>query len=263
MAEVENKNILIPETIAKEEPEKHVLSEIELRASEEGWVPEEEWTGNKEKWRPAKEFLDRGELFKKIDDQNRTVKELKRALDDMKRHHVSVRETEYARALQALKLQKKTALDEGDSATVIRLDDQIDLVKVEQSRLAQVAQQPQVEELAPQFVRWVDQNKWYETNQPMKAYADALGRDLAAAGMKPEDVLKEVEKQVKQEFPNKFRNANRDKPNNVEGSSNKGGKGVDSFVLSDEENRVMNRFVRQGVMTKEQYIKDLKSVKGV
>lgn len=261
MAEVENKQVEVkPETKVEE---KHVLSETELRASDEGWVPEEEWTGDKDKWRPAKEFLDRGELFKKIDDQNRTVKELKRALDDMKRHHVSVRETEYARALQALKLQKKTALDEGDSATVIRLDDQIDLVKTEQTRLAYTAQQPEVEELAPQFVRWVDNNKWYETSQPMKAYADALGRDLAAAGMKPDDVLKEVEKQVKQEFPNKFRNVNRDKPNSVEGSSTRGGKGTDSFTLSDEETRVMNRFVRQGVMTKEQYIKDLKSVKGV
>lgn len=96
----------------------------------------------------------------------------------------------------------------------------------------------------------------------MRAYADALGRDLAYKGLSPKEVLKEVERQVKMEFPNKFTNPNRDKPGAVEGSSNKGGKSSDSFQLSDDERRVMQRFVRSGVMTEAEYIKDLKSVRG-
>lgn len=238
-------------------------TEIEQRAMESGWVPENEWDGDKSQWRPAKEFLDRGELFKKIDDQNRSVKELKRALDDMKRHHQTVRETEYARALQALKDQKKAALVEGDADEVVRIDDQIDLVRDEQTKLKQnVVQEEYTAEPAPEFVSWVSHNKWYESDTNMKTWADGIGRNLAAAGMKPEKVLQEIEKQVKEVFPNKFRNVNRDKPGSVEGSSNKGGKGSGSFVLSDDERRVMQRFVRSGVMTEAEYIKDLKSVRG-
>jgi hypothetical protein len=256
--------------VIKETPETNLdttkpeHTEVELRAMESGWVPEEEWEGDKAQWRPAKEFLDRGELFKKIDDQNRTIKEFKRSLDDLKGHHARVRETEYTRALASLKEQKVSALEDGDAKRAVQLDDQIDLVKDEQLKLRQQKQQPveQDNTPVPEFVSWVNRNKWYDTNQPMRAYADALGRDLAAAGKQPTDVLKEVERQVREEFPNKFRNVNRDKPGSVEASTNKGGKSNDSFTLSDDERRVMDRFVRSGVMTKEQYIKDLKSVRG-
>ena len=83
------------------------LSPTEQKAMEAGWVPQDQWEGDPDQWRPAKEFVDRGELFKKIEDQNRTIKEFKRALDDLKGHHAKTRETEYARALQVLKSQKK------------------------------------------------------------------------------------------------------------------------------------------------------------
>jgi hypothetical protein len=239
------------------------LSAAEEKAMEQGWVPQDQWEGEPEQWRPAKEFLDRGELFKKIEDQNRTIKEFKRALDDLKGHHSKTREVEYARALEALKMQKQSAIEEGDGAAVIKLDDQIDLVKDEQQRLKIQNNQPTEEVINPEFSNWVEKNKWYETSEPMKAYADALGRNLAASGLSPSAVLLEVEKQVKLEFPNKFTNPNRNKPGAVEGSSNKGGKGNDSFSLSDEERRVMQRFVRTGAMSEKEYIAELKRIKGV
>lgn len=246
-------------------PEEKVVippTAVEVKAMDEGWVPQDQWEGDPDLWRPAKEFVDRGELFKKIDDQNRTVKELKRALDDMKKHHSQVRETEYAKALTALKEQKQTALEDGNAAQVIKLDDQIDLVKDEQKALKAEPAVSAETSPSPEFTNWTNRNKWYDTSQPMRAYADALGRELAYGGMEPSKVLAEVERQVKQEFPNKFTNPNRDKPGVVEGSSSKGGKANESFALSDEERRVMQRFVRSGVMTEAEYIKDLKSVRG-
>lgn len=243
--------------------EKLELTPIEQQAMDEGWVPKEQWEGDPDKWRPAREFIDRGELFKKIEDQNRTVKQLKMALDDLKGHHAKVRETEYARALTALKQQKKTALQEGDADRVVDIDDQIELVRDEQLRLKQQTMQEQVDASpAPEFVEWVNRNKWYDTDDGMKGYADALGRRLAAAGKNPTAVLAEVEKQVRAEFPHKFRNVNRDRPGAVEGSSTKGGKGDESFALSDDERRVMQRFVRTGVMSEKEYITELKRVRG-
>jgi hypothetical protein len=95
----------------------------------------------------------------------------------------------------------------------------------------------------------------------MKAFADALGADLAAAGNSPSEVLRKVAAEVRKEFPNKFRNPNQDKPGAVE--SGKGGRSnTSSFALTDDERRVMNTFVRQGVMTEKQYIEELKKVRG-
>jgi hypothetical protein len=252
--------IVAPEGNNAPENNEPQLTAAEQKASEQGWVPQDQWEGDPEQWRPAKEFLDRGELFKKIEDQNRTIKEFKRALDDLKGHHAKTRETEYARALLSLKAQKKTALEEGDADSVIRLDDQIDLVKTEQGRLQAQAAVQEPTQVDPEFSNWVEKNSWYESSQPMRAYADALGRDLAFKGLTPSAVLKEVERQVKQEFPNKFTNPNRNKPGSVEGSTNKGGKSGDSYTLSDDERRVMQRFVRTGVMTEKEYIDQLKQI---
>lgn len=238
------------------------LTAVEQKASEQGWVPQAEWDGDPEQWRPAKEFLDRGELFKKIEDQNRTIKEFKRALDDLKGHHAKTRETEYKRALDTLKAQKLQALEEGDAKSVMDIDDQIDLVKDEQRKLATQEQQTSSSEQNPEFVAWVDRNKWYEQNENMKIFADALGQRLAMAGKSASAVLAEVEKQVREEFPHKFRNPNRDKSGAVEGSTNKGGKNDPGVILSDDERRVMQRFVRTGVMTEKQYMDELKRVKG-
>jgi nicotinamidase-related amidase len=261
MADTENAPELTPGSDApKDEPKQ--LTAAEQKAAEQGWVPQEEWEGDPEQWRPAKEFLDRGELFKKIEDQNRTIKEFKRALDDLKGHHAKTRETEYKRALDTLKAQKLQALEEGDAKSVMDIDDQIDLVKDEQRKLATQVQQPQTGETNPEFVAWVDRNKWYEQNENMKIFADALGQRLAMAGKPASAVLAEVERQVREEFPHKFKNPNREKPGAVEGSTNKGGKGNTELQLSDEERRVMQRFVRTGVMTEKQYMEELKRVKG-
>ena len=92
----------------KEAPEngQKELSLMEQRAMESGWVPQDQWEGDPDAWRPAKEYLDRGELFTKIETQNKTIKEMRRAMDDLRGHHAKVRETEYARALAELKTAK-------------------------------------------------------------------------------------------------------------------------------------------------------------
>lgn len=258
MADAEDKAQENSSRIDKQEEVK--LSPIEEKAMEDGWVPQEEWEGDPEQWRPAKEFLDRGELFKKIEDQNRTIKEFKRTLEDFKQHHAKVREAEYQRAIKVLKAQKLEALENGDAAAVMDIDERIDIVKEEQVNLRNTPQEQTG--VNPEFAAWVDKNKWYETDRAMKAFADDLGRELAQSGGLPYQILQEIERQVKQEFPHKFRNPNRDKPNSVENSSGRGTKQKDDFVLTDEEKRIMERFVRAGAITREEYIKDLKATRG-
>ena len=235
----------------------------ELKAMESGWVPKEEYSGEEHKWVDAGEFLRRGELFKKIEDQSKQLKDVRNALNEMKKLHGQVREVEYKRALDALKAQKKAALEEGDADAVIAADDRIELVKEQQKQLQNEPAQGQEPSGAehPEFVAWTEQNSWYKSSAPMKAFADALGADLAAAGNSPSEVLRKVAAEVRKEFPNKFRNPNQDKPGAVE--AGKGGRSnTSSFSLTDDERRVMNTFVRQGVMTEKQYIEELKKVRG-
>jgi len=97
----------------------------------------------------------------------------------------------------------------------------------------------------------------------MKAFADALGADLARAGNSPSEVLRKVAAEVRKEFPHKFQNPNQNRAGNVEGGSGKGVSSSSKFTLSDDERRVMNTFIRQGVFKNEkEYVDELKKVRG-
>jgi len=234
-------------------------TEAELEAMDSGWVPKEEYKGVEHKWVDAGEFLRRGELFKKIEDQSKQLKDVRSALNEMKKLHGQVREVEYKRALDALREQKRTALQDGDADAVIAAEERIDLVKEQVKQLQSEPQVVQESTEHPEFTQWTERNSWYKSSGPMKAFADALGQDLSRAGNSPSEVLKKVEAEVRKEFPNKFRNPNQDKPGAVE-TGRAAGVSKGSFTLTDQQRKIMNNLVRQGVMTEKKYIEDLKSV---
>lgn len=248
-----------------EEVAKTELTEIEQRATSDGWVPKDEWDGDPEQWRPAKEFVDRGELFKKIEDQNRSLKEVKRALQEFSTHHAKVRDVEFQRALNFLRTQKKDALETGDADKLIDIDDKIDAVKNAQKISAHtpVVNVPDIAESNPIFENWANRNSWYNNNKAMRAYADRIGNELGASGdISPSDLLSKVEQEVKKEFAHKFQNPNRDKASAVEGSTNKGTSRKDNFELSDTERQVAERWIRTiPGFTMEKYKSELKAIK--
>lgn len=244
------------------------VNPVENQARAGGWVPKEEYQGDEHKWVDADEFVRRGPLFEKINVQGRELKEMRKALEQLKQHHTAVKETAYKEALATLKAQKKDAFNEGDPDKIVEIDDKIDALKDQQRQFqiqqAQEAQAAVQSTIPPEFQEWTNRNPWYNNSKPMKAFADALGIELHSQGMSPQEVLKKVEAQVKVEFSHKFQNPNREKAPAVEGSAKGTGKAASTERdnLTDIERSVMERFVRTGVMTKEQYIKELKQTKG-
>jgi hypothetical protein len=236
----------------------------EDQAREQGWKPKEEYEGDPAKWRPAKEFVERGELFGKIDTMGRELKETKKALKMLQEHHTKVKETEYKRAIDELKALQKRHLEEGDSDAYLETTELLTDLKAEQkAREVIQAEVPKSNQPDPRFIAWVNQNSWYSKDQDMREFADAIGLQHAQANREksPEEVLAFVTTQVKRAFPDKFTNPNRTKPSTVEGSSTPAAK-RDTFELTDDERRVMNTFVRTGVMTKEEYIIEVKKLRG-
>lgn len=240
------------------------LSPVEQRAMEQGWVPQDQWDGPEDQWRPAKEFLDRGELFEKINAQNRDLKELRKALVDLRNHNAKIAEIEYKRALADLKSQKREALADGNVDAVMDIDDKIEAVKEAQQAHA-APEVPQPSEVNPIFQTWLQRNKWFESNRVMRAYANDLGKELAMRGLSPAEVLEQVEQEVKKEFADKFRNPARERPGAVEGSTHKGRSGSsETMELTDMERQVMQRLIKTiPGFTKEKYLADLKKIKGV
>jgi hypothetical protein len=113
-------------------------------------------------------------------------------------------------------------------------------------------------------LQWVDKNKWYADNNEMRQYADAVGLGYAQQNpdLDPAEVLKYVSDQVRGRFRERFVNPNRTKPSAVEGTNTTGTPRKSSIELSEEERKVMNTFVRAGVMTKEAYLEEIKKLRG-
>ena len=251
-----------PQAAPAIEPQVQVDS-YEEQARQQGWKPKEEYEGDPDKWRPAKEFVERGELFGKIDSMGKELKETRKALKMLQEHHSKVRETEYNNALKELKALQKKHLEEGNSDGYLEATELLTDLKAEQ-KAREVITKNTPAQPDPRFVAWANENKWYQQDQEMKQYADVVGLGYAQAnpGLDPEEVLEYVTAQVKSRFKDKFVNPNRSKPNSVEGASTPASNKSSAIELSDEERKVMNTFIRQNIMTKEEYLAEIKKMRG-
>lgn len=238
------------------------VDSYESQARDQGWKPKDEYEGAPDKWRPAKDFVERGELFGKIDHMGKELKETRKALKMLQEHHSKVKETEYNNALRELKTLQKKHLEEGNSDAYLEATELLTDLKAEQ-KAREVVGENTTPQPDPRFISWTQENKWYGTNKEMRDFADTVGMGFANRnpGIDPEDVLTYVSKEVKARFKDAFVNPNRSKPSSVEGASApSASKG--SFELTDDERRTMNTFVRAGVMTKDEYIAEVRKMRG-
>lgn len=248
------------ETNAGEGQEQIQSNPVEDQAREQGWVPKEDFKGEEHKWVDAGEFLRRGELFGKIESQNKELKAIRETLAQFKDHHSKTQETAYKKALADLKAKKKEALIEGDADLVIEVDEQLADIKQEQARIAAQPAQASANEDHPEFVAFKQKNSWYENTYPMRRWADARGEELAREGRSPSDVLRTIEREVREEFPKRFENPNRSRASGVENSPQRGSTSKAAYQPSEIEEKLATKFVREGLFkSKQEYYDELRN----
>lgn len=244
-------------------------SDIELEAMDQGWLPKEEWEESgrdPSEWRSAKEFKERGEFFKTIHQLKRENRQNTAALDSMKKHHQFVFDQAYRRAKAELRKERREALRADDVDTAEAVDEQIEKLDEEyQTQKAELVKIPVDVQTPPEFDAWRARNGWYDGDEDLRDFADAIGMVYTRKnpGIPPERVLKHVETEVKKKFPEKF-GVRKAAPNAVASvdRTKTGRKSAETYELDETETHIMNDLVRAGVMTKAEYIADLKKIKG-
>lgn len=237
---------------------------IEDRAREQGWKPKEEYEGDGSKWVSAETFVAKGELIDKIESLGKRLKDNDKTIAMLKEHHARVKETEFKNAVAFLKAKKKEAYENGDVDQILELDDKIAEVRDTQKRQAEVIDAEANTGYHPDFQSWVDENKWYEKDTELRVDADTIGAAYKRnnPSKSATEVLEHVSVKIKKMYPEKFMNQNRTRPSAVEGAGGRQAQSRDGFSLTDEEKKVMNTFIRQGIMSKEEYIEEIKKVRG-
>lgn len=229
----------------------------EQEAKRMGWVSKEDFRGDPDKHRSAKDFLDRGRnmipiLNKRIRDlQKREVQKDKSFTDYLN----SMRDKLHAQRLDEHEDRKRQAVADGDSDTYDRL------AKTEPKNELPEYKPPE-QKADPVFDEWADENNWY--NSDYERHQEAVNYGTFLNNTKPDlkgrDFLNEVSEHVR----DKFSNPNRDRPSAVDSgtqkASIKSGKLFDS--LDAEAKAVFNGFVRERIFKnnaddREAYAKDV------
>ncbi len=243
-------------------------AEVENRARATGWISKEEFDADPnnqgKKWRPADEYLERGELFNTLKSLRTELGSMKKDFNLLSQHHKEMADVEYKRALATLKAQRAEAAEEGDTKTVVDISDQIDELKAnrEQQQLIQ-SQQPQVD---PLYFKWVEDNPKYLSDPEFKAYADSLAHSFLTQnpGRPFAELLAYVNPKIKERYsPAMQKPAVPAVESGTNGSAVKKGSKFTKADLTDEEREVMRVFVQRKVLTEQQYIDEIAKKRGV
>jgi hypothetical protein len=243
--------------------------DIEERARRMGWVPKEEFRGDLETWKDADEFVKYGEeilpvlreRLRKMDasfaDLHAKLEEQTKIVKDFAKYHKETEERAYQRALKELKQEQLAAVSDGDAERFLEIEKEI-----KEMEKPEKAEKEPDDQLPEGFTEWQKDNNWYGVDAELSAYADSIGNFLVKTRptLKGKAFFKEITRQVKEKFSDRFENPNRKKPASVEsgapGASDTGKKGKTYSDLPPEAKQACDEFVKQGLLKREDYVKE-------
>jgi hypothetical protein len=237
-------------------------TESEAKARRQGWRPKDEYRGPEEKWVDADAFLKRSDeelpvMRERLRKQDKDLAELKGTVTKFAEHHARVEKVAYERAMAEVKKQRREALAIGDADGFEAAEERIaELKEVKPA----ATQKEAAADIAPEVQTWVQANPWFRSEPRLAKYAETVCGELQAEDPTRDlsDILKEVAKEVKQRFPEKFANAKRAAPPAVEGattvSAGKGSKGFPNLPAAAKI--ACDKFIKQGLIkNRDEYLK--------
>lgn len=261
-------------TEIEDSAEPSVDPSIEREARQNGWVSKDQFKGDEKDWTDAETFVQKSRqlnpilkksnesLKRELDSAKAELKELKLTTQEFAKEFAKMKDNAYKRAIAELKGQRREAIKGEDLDLADELEEKIDALKEEQTKAApkEPAPGPVVdEEVLREFREWESENPWYnESTEPeMFDAAEGIALRLSRTNkdLKGRAFMERITEEVKKRFPDKFENRRRDKAPH-EGSKSRGSsEGSKSYgALPAEAKKACDRYVKQGLMTREQYL---------
>lgn len=242
-------------------------------AARQGWRDFPEFKGREEDWRSAKEFLKNGEtilpiLKERLTHENEKlrneIREMRDALNDFSSFHKKSMKQAQESAYNRLKEEMRQAAESGEMDLYDKKEKELEDLKSRKAEGSESEEKPQDKDLRedPDFRPWLQENQWYAKDPELQQYADTVGVGIAAfRGLKGIALYEAVKNEVMARFPKKFESS--DRFNDVESGDShgrrgrtRGSRGKRSFEdLPSDAKKECLRFVKQGLLTKEDYVK--------
>jgi hypothetical protein len=261
-----------------------IAPEIRQEAESQGWVPKERFRGNESDWVDADTFVKRGReilpilrknnenLIKDLNATKEQLKEFRQAAEEFKQFQREAYErkaNDYEQRIREIKESRAQAISDGDGQKVNALDDALDLAKEEFKEAKQAVKdadvvktpEPTQTEIDPGLQVWLDRNTWFGEDKRMTAVVNGIGESLRLEFplLKGQPFLDKLDEVLAEEFPNKFgkKQSPSSRVESGSGRQSRGGSNAQSYDnLPSEAKAACDRFVKQKLMTREQYVAD-------
>lgn len=250
-----------------------------------GWMPKEEFSGPAERWVDHKAFIEKTQssrallqsqlkrMVERDAQKDRLLKEQGDALKELldRSRGAEARGFEYAR--EQVKARQREAVKNADEQAYEQAERELAELDRMKPAAREALKKPDESNsntrtaapADPAVTAWVDQNKWFSADKKLNKIAIGLEADLMEDEpyLSTSERLAKVTDEVKRRFPEKFANAARDNP---PAAARPGPQGARPAVkkakteadLPPSARATMDRLVRQGVLTKKQYLDDYK-----
>src|SRR3990167_8194923 len=249
-----------------------VPAEVETKARDMGWVPKEQYRGDPERWKPADEFVRRGEeVLPIVNAENRRLKERLNRVETESAEKIANLERMNGIALKAQRSQiesqyeslKEKAVELGDTKQYRAADKaQKDALKEFDAAATEPAKEngkgktktglPADEEAV--LDDWLKTNEsWYKSPKLQgaadEAWVDVM-REMPGAPLA--DTLAEIKARVAEEFPTAFGRKTNGGGSRVEGAGGRGPSGNEGGgeawgKLPAEAKQQAERFIKEGI----------------
>ena len=262
-----------------------VSSEIQQEAESQGWVPKDRFRGNESDWVDADVFVKRGReilpilrknnenLIKDLQSTKEQLKEFREAAEEFKKFQKEAYERkaqDYENRIQELRESRAQAISDGDGQKVNALDDALDQAKEEFKEAKQAIKDADVvkpqqettsEAIDPGLQVWLDRNSWFGQDKRMTSIVNGIGESLRLEfpTLKGQPFLDKLDEVLAEEFPNKFgkKQSPASRVESGSGRQSRSGSNTQSYDnLPSEAKAACDRFVKQKLMTREQYVQD-------
>jgi hypothetical protein len=262
-----------------------IADDVRHEAESQGWVPKERYRGNEADWVDADTFVKRGReilpilrknnenLVKDLQATKEQLKDFREAAEEFKKFQKEAYERkaqDYESRIQELKESRAQAISDGDGQKVNALDDALDQAKEDFKEAKQAikdadvvkAPQETTTEIDPGLQVWLDRNSWFGQDKRMTSIVNGIGESLRLEfpTLKGQPFLDKLDEVLAEEFPAKFGTKKQNPTSRVEsgsGRQSRSGSNAQSYDnLPPEARAACDRFVKQKLMTREQYVQD-------
>lgn len=154
-------------------------------------------------------------------------------------------------AVKKLQAERREAINDGDIELVERIDNEIE----QEKNVAKPESNPILD-------AWIGKNSWYIRDDELGLEADIIARQLQDTGRfsaTPQDyqkLLDTIERKIKTQFPERFKNPKKDNPPDVESArhtSVNDSKKTYADLPADAK-KACDQFVKDQILTREQYL---------